>query len=330
VVVAVLIGAVAWYQSQMGGSGGAATVVTVSAGASMGSVTASLVRAHVVDSSLAFRVYLALHGTPTVVPGSYLMHRDDSFGDVRTRLAAGPDVFAVTVLPGTTVREVAAGVGDAVPRFSGAAFTAAATSPAHRSPWQPPGSGTLDGLLGTGTYIVLPKQTEGGLVQQMIDRFDTEATRAGLASAATADGVAPYQAVIVASIVQKEAISPGDSAAATAHNAGPVARVIYNRLDHGTALQMDSTVLYALDRDGGTVTAADLATVTPYNTYLNTGLTPTPICFPSATALNAALHPPAGSWLYFELTSRDGTETFSDTLAEHEQAISLAHSRGLP
>jgi UPF0755 protein len=89
-------------------------------------------------------------------------------------------------------------------------------------------------------------------------------------------------------------------------------------------------VLYAEGRDGGPVTAADLAKVTPYNTYLNTGLTPTPICFPSALALRAALHPPAGSWLYFQLTARDGTETFSDTFAEQVTAEQLARSRGLP
>jgi UPF0755 protein len=164
----------------------------------------------------------------------------------------------------------------------------------------------------------------------MIDRFDTEAGAADLASAAAADGVTPYEAVTMASIVQKEAISPGDSARATAHNVGPVARVIYNRLDRGTPLQMDSTVLYALGRDGGPVTPADEATPSPYNTYLNPGLTPTPICFPSALALEAALHPPPGDWLYFELTSRDGTETFSDTYAGQLAAEQLARNRGLP
>ena len=149
----------------------------------------------------------------------------------------------------------------------------------------------------------------------MVARFDAEATALDLPAAAAAAGLTPYQAVTVASIVQKEAISPGDSAAATAHNAGPVARVVYNRLARGTPLQMDSTVLYAEGRDGGPVTSADESLATPYNTYLHTGLTPTPICLPSPLALRAALHPPAGDWLYFELTQKDGTETFSDTFA---------------
>ena len=87
----------------------------------------------------------------------------------------------------------------------------------------------------------------------------------------------------MASIVEKEGV--------IAKNMGPVARVIFNRLANDMPLQMDSTVLYAEGRDGGPVTAADLQPQTPYNTYLNKGLTPTPICFPSPAALQAALAP---------------------------------------
>ncbi len=331
VVVGIVVAGVVWYQDQVNeGPPGPAVIVDVPGGSSVGSVVATLVRQRVVGSSLAFHIFLALHGTPTVQAGRYELRRRQSFGAVRDVLAGGPDVFAVTVIAGTTVREVAAEVGDEVPRFSGAAFLGAVTSGTRRSPWEVPGSNNLDGLFGTGTYIVVPGETESELLAQMVDRFDAEAVAVDLPAAASADGVTPYQAITVASIVQKEAISPGDSAQATAGNVGPVARVIYNRLVRGTPLQMDSTVLYAEGRDGGPVTPADEATPTPYNTYLHTGLTPTPICFPSALALRAALHPPAGDWLYFELTSRDGTETFSDTFAGQEAAEQLARSRGIP
>jgi UPF0755 protein len=93
---------------------------------------------------------------------------------------------------------------------------------------------------------------------------------------------------------------------------------------------MDSTVLYSLNQDGGTVTPADLALNTPYNTYLHTGLPPTAICTPSVAALRAAAPPTPGGWLYFELVSKDGTEQFSDTYAEQLAAEQLAASRGLP
>jgi UPF0755 protein len=273
-----------------------------------------------VGSSLAFRVYLTLHGTPIVQPGSYLMHRGDSFADVRALLARGPNVFAVDVLPGFTLSEVATRVGQ-IPGHDGARFLSLASSGTLRSPYQPAGSTNLDGLLGAGTYIVLPGESDQTLLSAMIDRFTTVADAAGLSAGATALGITPYQAVTVASIVQKEGVYQ--------KNLGKVARVVYNRLARGTPLQMDSTVLYSEHRDGGPVTAADLALDTPYNTYLHPGLTPTPICFPSKASLQAALAPTPGDWLYFVVVSKDGTEAFSNTFAGQQANERLARSRGL-
>ena len=108
-----------------------------------------------------------------------------------------------------------------------------------------------------------------------------------------------------------------------------MARVILNRLARDMPLQMDSTVLYSEGRDGGPVTSTDLALQTPYNTYLNKGLTPTPICFPSQAALEATLDPPSGSWLYFVVVEQDGTEAFADTFAQQQANEALARSRGL-
>jgi UPF0755 protein len=78
------------------------------------------------------------------------------------------------------------------------------------------------------------------------------------------------------------------------------------------------------------VTPADLRTPSPYNTYLHTGLTPTPICFPSTTALQAAMDPPPGSWRYFVLVDPDGTMAFADTFAQQQANEALARQRGLP
>jgi UPF0755 protein len=321
VVLALLAAAVVWYEGEVSpGARGASTVVTVTAGESMGAVTAALVHQHVVGSSLAFRIYLVLHGTPTVRPGDYLLHTHDTFGDIRTRLAAGPDVYAVTVLPGFTMSEVAGRV-DQVPGHDGAGFLALASSGELRSPYQPAGSTNLDGLVGAGTYVVVPGESDRTLLGQMIDRFTALAGAVGLTQKAAALNVTPYQAITVASIVQKEGVY--------SKNLGKVSRVIYNRLARGTPLQMDSTVLYSEKRDGGSVTAADLALDTPYNTYLHTGLTPTPICFTSQASLQAALAPTPGNWLYFVVVSKDGTEAFSDTFAGQQANERLAKSRGL-
>jgi UPF0755 protein len=320
VVLALVVAAVGWYESQMGGPGGAPVVVAVTPGSSMGTILATLVRQHVVDDSLAFRVYLTLHGTPTVQPGSYQLRLHDSFSDVRAILAAGPNVSTVTVLPGYTINEVAAQVGQ-IAGHDPAHFLALANSGTVRSPYEPPGSTNLDGLVGTGTYLVVPGESDQALLGTMIARFNTVADAVGLTSGAAALGVTPYQAVTVASIVEKEGVYQ--------KNLGKVARVIYNRLARGTPLQMDSTVLYSEHRDGGRVTSADLALNTPYNTYLHTGLTPTPICFPDKASLQAALAPTPGDWLYFVVVSKDGTEAFSSTFAGQQANERLAQSRGL-
>jgi UPF0755 protein len=320
VVLGAVVAAVLWYQSEASGGRGAPTVVTVTSGESMGPVTDALVRDQVVDSGLAFRVYLTLHGTPVVQPGSYQLHRHESFASVRATLASGPNVFVVTVLPGFTMEEVATRVGQ-VPGHHGSHFLSLANSGTLSSPYEPAGTTNLDGLVGTGNYLVLPGETDQALLGAMIDRFDALAESTGLSSGAAALGETPYQAITVASIVQKEGVYQ--------KNLGKVSRVIYNRLARGTPLQMDSTVLYSEHRDGGPVSATDLALNTPYNTYLHTGLTPTPICFPSKASLQAALAPTPGPWLYFVVVSKDGTEAFSSTFAGQQANERLAQRRGL-
>jgi UPF0755 protein len=286
-------------------------------------VLSSLSAHHVIGSSFAFRISNIFHGTPSVLPGLYALHENMSFADVRAQLAAGPNIFAVDVLPGYTLAEVASAVASNVPGHSEASFENVASSGAVHSVFSPPGSNNLEGMLGTGTYRVLPGETDLTLVRQMVTRFDADATAAGLSTAsAAAQGMTPYQVIIVASVVEKEGYYP--------KNMPNVARVIYNRLAQGIDLDMDSTVLYALGQDGGPVTAQDLKIQSPYNTYLTKGLPPTPICMPSTEALSAAVHPPPGAWLYFVLVSKDGTLAFSDTYAEQLANERLAKSRGLP
>ncbi len=323
VVVLVLVAAVAWYEIEAHpfGSPGHHELVVVRSGESTSQVADALANKGIIGSSLAFRINATLHRL-TILPGTYSLATNDSFSNVRSILGAPPNVNAVTVEPGQVLAEVANHV-DQLPGFGQSSFETVAKSGEVTSPYQPPGTTNLEGLLGTGTYVVLPGETDRQLLQDMVDRFDTQATSAGLTEAAAArQGMTAYQLVIVASIVQKEGYYEV--------NMPKVARVIYNRLEQGIMLQMDSTVLYALGQDGGTVTSNDLKVQTPYNTYLNHGLTPTPICFPSVVAMKAAVDPPAGNWLYFTLVNKNGTMAFSDTYAQQLANEQLAKSRGLP
>ncbi|MHB8592855.1 MAG: endolytic transglycosylase MltG [Acidimicrobiales bacterium] len=314
-----LVWAVAWYEGEVhAGPPGRTAIVTVAQGSALGSITSTLASDAVVGSGLAFRIYLALHGAPLVDSGAYAFRRNEAFSEVRATLAGGPDV--VYVPAGLTVGETATRVGQ-IRGHDASAFASLVTSGVVVSRFEPAGSGNLDGLLGTGYYIVGRGESDTELLVQMVDRFDAQASAAGLVPMAASLGITPYQAVTVASIVEKEGVYQ--------QNLGKVARVVYNRLARNMPLQMDSTVLYSEHRDGGPVTATDLALDTPYNTYLHRGLPPTPICFPSPASLAAALAPPPGDWLYFVLVSRDGTEAFSDTLSGQLANEQLARSRGL-
>ncbi len=319
----VIVGGYLWIGSEAdpGGPQGAQVIVTVPSGGGTDQLASALESKGVIGSSLAYRIWSVYHSAPSVQSGSYAFNKNSSFSAVDAVIGAGPNVFPLVIPPGFTVREVAERVGD-LPGHTQAAFAALATGGTVHSPWQPVGVTNLDGLLGTGTYIVVPGETNLQLLTDMVDRFDTLANSLGLTTKSAALGLTPYQAVTVASIVEKEGV--------ITKNMGPVARVILNRLAADMPLQMDSTVLYAENRDGGLVTSKDLALQTPYNTYLNVGLTPTPICFPSSAALTATLNPPKGSWLYFVLVKSDGTEAFADTYAQQVANEALGKSRGLP
>jgi len=322
VVATAFVIVVAWYEFQVrsGSPGGRIEVVRVVSGAGTSSLIGDLTRHGVISSATAFRAYLWFHGPSLVQSGAYEFRQHENYDLVRSRIIDGPDVFDIEVPPGFTVAELADRVGD-VPRHHQGAFARLATSGAVRSPWEPEGSTNLDGLMAPGTYQILPGESDRMILTQMIDRFDATANADDLRARAAALGVSPYQAITVASIVEKEGEFP--------ENLGKVARVVYNRLAAGMPLQMNATVFYAEGRDGGAFTAADEDLDTPYNTYRYAGLTPTPICFPSQASLEAALAPPPGSWIYFVLVSKDGVEAFADTYAEQLANEALAASRGL-
>ncbi|WP_418955750.1 endolytic transglycosylase MltG [Streptomyces tritici] len=172
--------------------------------------------------------------------------------------------------------------------------------------------GNPEGYLFPATYPIESTTTAESLLRYMVrtagERFGT----AGLTAGAQRHGLSLHETVIVASIVQAEADSPQDMA--------KVARVVHNRLARGMALQMDSTLNYALNRSTVDTSYEDTRIDSPYNTYARTGLPPTPIANPGEQAMAAAVDPAPGDWLYF-VTVRPGDTRFTADYAEQQRNV---------
>lgn len=169
--------------------------------------------------------------------------------------------------------------------------------------------GNAEGYLFPATYELPPNSTPKSILTLMVKRWSQAAEKADLEGAAEKLGYTPAQLMTVASLVEAESNRDADR--------GKVARVVYNRLEGdatGKLLQIDATVNYAIDRDlGVALTTDDLAVDSPYNTYQNPGLPPTPIEAPGDAAIAAAAHPTDGPWIYYVTVNlRTGETKFTE------------------
>ncbi|MCT9143454.1 endolytic transglycosylase MltG [Streptomyces violarus] len=172
--------------------------------------------------------------------------------------------------------------------------------------------GNPEGYLFPATYPLPWKTKPEKLLARMVDTANEKFNGAPIAAGAQRNAMNVYQAVTIASIVQAEAADASDM--------GKVARVVFNRLERGMPLQMDSTVNYALGRSTLRTTESDTRIDNPYNTYQRMGLPPTPIANPGEEAMRAAVNPPAGDWLYF-VTVRPGDTRFTADYKEHQRNV---------
>ncbi len=175
-------------------------------------------------------------------------------------------------------------------------------------------NGNPEGYLFPSTYDLEEDTTAAGLLHEMVAKFNDVAASLELEDKAEQLGQSPGDIVTIASLVQAES--------GTA-DMQQVASVVYNRLDIDMALQFDSTLHYALGLRGTvTTTEEQRQTDSPYNTYVVTGLPPTPINAPGEEALKAALEPADTDYLYFVTVNlATGKTKFASTLAEHNRNV---------
>lgn len=170
-----------------------------------------------------------------------------------------------------------------------------------------------EGLLFPDTYKFTAGTSDLQLIRQAYQRMQRNLDELWEDRKSNLPVGSPYQALILASIVEKET--------GAAHERGLVASVFINRLITGMRLQSDPTIIYGLGDDyRGVIYRSDINQYTPYNTYRINGLPPTPIAMPGYEAIKATLNPTPSEYFYF-VSSNDGQHIFSRTLEEHNRAV---------
>ena len=291
------------------GQGTGSVTVTVAKGDSIREIGRTLAAAGVVADEGAFvDAASADPRSAGIAPGIYLLHSGMG-GDAAVALMLDPaarQVKKLAVPEGwrmeRTVAAAAKATGIPAAEIRDSLTRSASLGlPAYAE-------GNPEGFLFPATYEFPPSVTADDIVSALLARFDQAASDADLVTESAAIGHTPLEVLTVASLLEIE----GDVT-----DYDKVARVIYNRLKAGMPLQLDSTVNYAIGGSELHLTAAQLATDSPYNTYLHKGLPPGPINSPGDAAIAAALSPAKGTWLYFVATDPAAKTTeFATTYAE--------------
>lgn len=333
-VIVVLLGAVGfWVNGKVNpGEAGGEVQFTISKGSTTSQIASALAKQRIVTNATVFEWYVKWKGGDPFQAGDYDGLRVNmAMGDVVDVLEAGPpppkSVFFL-VREGLWESETRALILEKFPTMDPAALDVALAT--THPPLQPTGSDNLEGFLFPATYEVAQPDVANAqkLIDQMMAAFGRASTAAGLPDASTKlKGVAgnhvvtPYEALIVASLVESEAKVDEDRP--------KIARVIYNRLARGETLGIDASVLYAIQQRKTNLTDSDLKSTSPYNTRLKAGLPPTPINSPGQKSIDAALNPTKGDWLYYVLTDKDGHHYFTNNAADFQRAVNDAKARGV-
>jgi UPF0755 protein len=304
-------------------SPGSESFADIPRGASTALIADILVRDGALQYRLPFEVYVrwARIGRH-LQAGEYRFSAPATPREVAWRLARG-DVYyvSVTIPEGLTAREttqllVSAGIGSSVD------FERAL----QRTDWirdLSPGAHDLEGYLFPDTYRFSRKATPEEVVKSMVDQFRSRFSRLIREYPVPPDWT-PAQIVTLASLIEKEV--------RVTEERPVVSSVLVNRLERGMPLACDPTIIYALKLAGrydGNIHKTDLVVDSPYNTYLHTGLPPTPICNPGAESIKAALAPRPSDYLYY-VSRNDGTHQFSKDLKSHLSAVARYQKHRLP
>lgn len=346
-----------WYIRQANPTGDPGPVVAfeVAEGETLNDVSARLEAEGIITNAGFFRSYADDHGgLDAIEPGLYLLRPGDHVGNLVSRLRTSPSetTTRVTFPEGYTLQQMADRLAgqEQLPQFSADEFMAAANDPTIPATFRPAGVTSLEGLLFPATFEISNADTERQIVERMVSAMERVGEQESITAPPIA-GYTPYQILIIASMIEREARTDGDRPL--------IARVIYNRLAANPPwrLNIDATVLYGQDPARMAELGIDLADLqsgnidtlrtidTAWNTYTRDGMPATPIANPGRASIEAALNPApdlsAGNalcqgiapeqchYMYYVLKDEQGNHEFVVTQAQFDEAAARARDAGL-
>jgi UPF0755 protein len=304
-----------YHPADYAGAGTGSITVDVQSGDTPTSLASELVSKGVVASTRAFILAAEHSSDPNgLEPGSFRLHEhmQASLAYAALLNTANLVYYKVTIPEGLRLSQIIPALVKADPHLATAQLQLAVKSPDLGLPSY--ADGKAEGYLYPDTYQIPLSATALSALKMMTTAFNQEAASINLTQAAhlTPGHLTPAEVITVASLVQAEGGRLQDYP--------KIARVIYNRLAQGMKLELDSTVLYGLNKYGIIASDKQLQSTSLYNTYKRSGLTPGPIDSPGNAAIEAALKPASGDWVYFvTVNPKTGETLFTDSQTQFEQ-----------
>ena len=293
-VLCVLVVGTLWHSFQAPSNFPLPVVFTVSSREPLSTISNKLQSMHIISSARLFEtLVIASGGEKRITAGDYFFDKPLSLLSVVSQFVSndfGADRVKITVPEGFTRADIATLCAQKLPHCNADQFLEKTKN--------------MEGYLFPDTYLIFPSRGEDELIQKMQANFTkkTDTLFTGM-SKTKIDSI-----VTMASIVEREAA--GTSARAV------IAGILYNRIDSNMALQVDAPFYFLLGKSSSELTLKDLKIDSPYNTYINRGLPPTPISNPGISSINAVLKPEKTNYLYY-LHDSTGVAHYATTYAEH-------------
>jgi UPF0755 protein len=318
IVSVAAVGGFQWWAGQPITSGGANIPFAIAQGSGVAGAAQQMASAGVPINGFLFGVLARVTGKASQIKaGSYELKPDTTPRRLITQLVRGE--FAqesLTIIEGWTFRQMRQAV-DAAPNLK---HETAKLSDKELLAKVAPDFKAPEGLFFPDTYLFAKNSSDLQIYKQAHEMMIKHLKAAWEKRDPNLPYTDPYQALIMASLVEKETGQKGERSM--------IAGVFVNRLKTGMLLQTDPTVIYGMgEKYDGKIHKKDLETDTPYNTYTRAGLPPTPIALPGVASLAAALTPAKTEALYF-VSRGDGTSHFSANLNEHNKAVNQYQRQG--